>query len=183
MQKMHSSIFNTLKDSPHPFGRAFDLPVTGQIIAFVRTIGLPVAIAEVDVEAFLPGIAIADGGLRIDPTRLAYPGDVLHEAGHLAVLPPQERRLCGACLPVDGGQEMGAIAWSYAAAVHLGLDAAVLFHSEGYKGDAAALRENFQQGHYIGVPYLQWLKLSWEPRQALARGVPAYPTMLRWLCA
>jgi hypothetical protein len=161
----------------------FDLPVTAKMIEFVRSINLPVAFGEVDADAFLPGVAIANGGLLIDRTRLRYPGDVLHEAGHLAMLTSQERSLCGAGLPVDGGQEMGAIAWSYAAAVHLGLDGCVVFHDEGYKGGAASLRDNFQQGHYLGVPYLQWLGLSWEPHQAAARGTPAYPAMVCWLRA
>lgn len=159
----------------------FDLPVTAQILEFVRAIGLPLKLSVVEVDAFLPGIAIASGGLRVDPARMRYPGDLLHEAGHLAMLTLQERSLCSARLPVDGGQEMGAIAWSYAAAVYLGLDADVVFHGDGYKGDAASLRDNFQQGQYLGVPYLQWLGLSWEPHQAVARGVPAYPAMLRWL--
>ena len=159
----------------------FDLPVTAQMIEFIRSIGLPVKFDVVDAGAFLPGIAIANGGLSIHRERLLYPGDLLHEAGHLAMLTPQERSLCSARLPVDGGQEMGAIAWSYAAAVYLGLDADVVFHGDGNKGDTASLRDNFQQGHYLGVPYLQWLGLSWEPHQAVARCVPAYPAMLRWL--
>ena len=158
-----------------------DLPVTAQMIEFIRSIGLPVEFDVVDADAFLPGVAIANGGLRIDRQRLRYPGDLLHEAGHLAMLTLQERSLCSARLPVDGGQEMGAIAWSYAAAVYLGLDADVVFHGDGNKGDTASLRDNFQQGHYLGVPYLQWLGLSWEPHQAVARCVPAYPAMLRWL--
>jgi hypothetical protein len=32
------------------------------------------------------------------------------------------------------GEEMAAIAWSYAACVHLGLEPTVVFHSDGYKG-------------------------------------------------
>ena len=159
----------------------FDQPVTAQILEFVRAIGLPVVLGEVEADSFLPGISIAHGGLRIDPSRLQYPGDLLHEAGHLAMLPATERHLCDGRLPVEGGQEMGAMAWSYAAALHLGLDAAVVFHDDGYKGDAASLLDNFRQGHYLGVPYLQWMGLSWESHQAAARGEKAYPYMRRWL--
>ena len=159
----------------------FDLPITAQILDFIRFIGLPVQLGEVDAEAFLPGIAIAKAGLCIDRVRLRYSGDLLHEAGHLAMLTPQERSLCSDRLPVEGGQEMGAIAWSYAAAMHLGLDASVVFHGDGYKGEATGLQRNFQAGRYVGVPYLQWLGLSWEPHQATARGVAAYPAMICWL--
>ncbi len=159
----------------------FDLPVTAQIIAFVRSIGLPVELGEVPEDAFLPGICITHGGLLVDPDRMLYPGDLLHEAGHLAVLTASERSLPDGRLPVDGGQEMGAIAWSYAAARHLGLDASIVFHDDGYKGDAGSLLDNFRQGYYLGVPYLQWIGLSWEANQAAARGVQAYPHMQGWL--
>ncbi len=159
----------------------FDLPVTAQIIEFVRAIGLPVELGEVPHDAFLPGICIAHSGLRIDPARMLYPGDLLHEAGHLAMLSAEQRGLSDGRLPVDGGQEMGAIAWSYAAALHLGLDACVVFHDDGYKGDAGSLLDNFRQGYYLGVPYLQWIGLSWEANQAAARGERAYPHMQRWL--
>ena len=47
---------------------------------------------------------------------------------------------------------MMAIAWSYAAAVHLGLDPAVVFHEAGYRGGSGSLIENFAQERYIGVP-------------------------------
>ena len=42
----------------------------------------------------------------------------------------------------DGGIEMTAIAWPYAAAVHLGIEIEVLFHPDGYKGGAEWLAGN-----------------------------------------
>jgi hypothetical protein len=156
-------------------------PVVQRIVAFVRSIGLPVVHGTLDDTAFLPGMALVDGGIVIDEARLRHPGDILHEAGHLAVRAPAERPQSQGRLGVDGGEEMGAIAWSYAATLHLGLNAAVLFHPEGYKDEAATLQQNFGDGHYLGVPYLQWLGLCYEPGRAQIEGCAPYPAMQRWL--
>ena len=160
---------------------SFSDPLVARIAAFVRDIGLPVSRGKVDDTAFLPGMALADGGIVIDEARLRHPGDILHEAGHLAVRAPAERAQSQGRLGVDGGEEMGAIAWSYAATMHLGLDAAVLFHPEGYKDEAATLLQNFGDGLYVGVPYLQWLGMCYEPAHAQIEGCAPYPAMQRWL--
>lgn len=162
--------------------KAFEDPVTAGIVDFVRGIGLPVVRGALDDTAFLPGLALEAGGIVVDEARLLYPGDILHEAGHLAVMPVEKRMRTQGRLDADGGEEMGAIAWSFAAALHVGLDPAVLFHADGYKDGAHALRENFAAGRYVGVPYLQWLGLTLEPPRAAQQGVPPYPHMLRWLC-
>jgi hypothetical protein len=54
--------------------------------------------------------------LCYDPAQLQHPGDLLHEAGHLAVKSPSDRRLAGVNLGSDPAEEMMAIGWSYAAA-------------------------------------------------------------------
>ena len=64
----------------------------------------------------------------VDPGRLRFPGNVLHEAGHLAVATPQGRAGMDRDAGKDAAEEMMAIGWSYAAALHLGLDPAVVFH-------------------------------------------------------
>ena len=57
---------------------------------------------------------------------------------------------------------MMAIAWSYAASVHLQLDPSVVFHADGYRGGSQSLIENFTGGRYIAVPTLQWLGMTAE---------------------
>ena len=52
---------------------------------------------------------------------------------------------------------MAAIAWSWAALVHLRLDPAVVFHQEGYRGGSQSLIENFSMGRFVGVPMLRWM--------------------------
>jgi hypothetical protein len=80
-----------------------------------------------------------------------------------------------------GGEEMGAIAWSWAALMHLGLAPEVLFHPQGYKGGADALIENFSIGRYIGVPILQWKGMAFEPRIAENNGQKPFPHMVKWI--
>lgn len=155
------------------------------VSAFLRGIGLEVIAADVGDDTFLPGIATRDGRLVVDVDRLTYPGDLLHEAGHLAVLEPAARRRFGS----EGGDagldmqrvELRAIAWSYAAAVRLGLDAGVVFHDGGYRGHAEALRRTFAAGVYPGASALEEVGLTVTGERAKAAGVAPYPNMVRWL--
>jgi len=106
------------------------------IIEWLREIGLSVRLAGVEADSFLPGVTLEPGGLIVDPERLLYPGDLLHEAGHLATMLPANRASTGSNAGSDMGQEIAAQTWSYAAAVHLGLGPEVVFHFTGYKGAA-----------------------------------------------
>ncbi|KQY27406.1 hypothetical protein ASD21_15305 [Caulobacter sp. Root1455] len=155
----------------------FDDPLVSRIVAFLRQIGIPVEVAALEDETFLPGVLVAGGGLRVDPSRLAWPGDLLHEAGHVAVGDP-------ACrddgVSDDPGEEMAALAWSFAAATHLGLDPSVPFHEGGYRGWGPTIAENFSEGGYVGVPMLAMWGLTHEPRRAKAIGARPYPHMLAW---
>jgi len=159
--------------------------IISAIISFLETIGIPVSEGMIPPELeFLPGITIMHGGLVIDRNRLKYPGDLLHEAGHIAVLPPEERRAVRGVLPKTNhsdAEEMMAIAWSYAAAVHLEIDPRIVFHDDGYKGGGSSIAENFSEGRYFGVPMLQWCGLCLEPKQAAVKRTLPFPHMLRWL--
>ena len=112
----------------------FHNPVVRQIADFLLSIGLPIRAATLSVPTFLPGILIDHGALVVDEAQLHYPGDLLHEAGHLAVAAPSRRQLFYNNVGSDGGDEIAAIAWSYAAALAIGLDPAVVFHADGYRG-------------------------------------------------
>jgi hypothetical protein len=71
--------------------RAFNEPLTLTIVNFLIHIGLEVRSSEIGERTFLPGIMIERGTLRIDKAKLKYPGDLLHEAGHLALMSPGRR--------------------------------------------------------------------------------------------
>lgn len=161
--------------------------LTGRILEFLRGIGLPVHEAEVPDGSFLPGIRIEQGGLRVDRARLRWPGDLLHEAGHLAVVPAALRPSMDDALQdlpdVPHGGEIEATAWAWAALRHLGLDSAVLFHDGGYHGRSAGLRTTFELGVYLGASGLAAAGLALLPAQVEPGGPPAYPHMLAWLRA
>ena len=76
---------------------------------------------------------------------------------------------------------MAAIAWSWAAAVEIGLAPAVLFHDEGYRGGARAMIANFSAGRDVGVPMLAWFGMTAERGRAAESGMAPYPAMTRWL--
>ena len=150
---------------------SFADPLTERLVAFVRSIGIDVRTATLPEKTVLPGLDIRHGAILVDEARMTHPGDILHEAGHLAVTDPLKRD--APQLSPTPADEMTSIAWSYAALRHLDLDPAVVFHDDGYKGEAASLIENFTAGHYFGVPLLQFYGMAVEPRRAADDQAPS----------
>ncbi len=159
--------------------------LTRKIAGFLNTIGLDTIPAAISHETFLPGIAIRNGTILVDEDRLAFPGDLLHEAGHLAVAPAQLRKSLSdeVVLPDFHPSilEVAAIAWSYAACVHLGLDPSIVFHPGGYAGRSESLLLNFELGVFLGVNELEAAGLAYSPRTAAELNVAPYPEMQMWL--
>lgn len=153
-------------------------------VKFIEALGLPVYAREITHDSFLPGIALGPACLYVDAAKLKYPGDILHEAGHLAVTMASDRVKVGTPEQAPDwppkGEEMAAILWSYAAALHLEIDLEWLFHEDGYKDEAAWLLQNLRDQNYIGLPLLAWMGLCATPEQVVA-GANAYPAMLKWL--
>lgn len=158
--------------------------LTQKIIDFIREIGIEVSFSELTQETVLPGIEIDRGRIIIDRERLKYPGDLLHEAGHIAVVPLAERETLTpvtlASRKDSAAEEMMAIAWSYAAGVHLGIDAEVIFHNDGYHGGAKNIAEAFRDGRGFGVPMLEYVGLS-ERVELDGKWRSRFPVMLRWI--
>ena len=155
-------------------------PVTDRIAAFLAGIGIPVVADTITEESLLPAMTIRNGTLVYDPARLEWPGDLLHEAGHIAVTDPALRPTLSE-VRSDPAEEMSAIGWSYAAALAMDLDPAVVFHEAGYRGGSESLLENFAAGRYLAVPMLQYYGLTFDERTAAERGDAPYPHMQRWL--
>lgn len=154
-------------------------------VAFLQVIGIPVHFHPIETSCFLPGISILNGEIYIDRQQLKYPGDILHEAGHIAVVPAADRKNLNEHTVSERemreAEEMMAIAWSYAACVHMGIDASFVFHDDGYKGGGSSIAENFKEGRYFGVPMLQWTGMALERKNELQPELPVYPAMLKWL--
>ena len=159
---------------------ALNDPVTARIAAFLAEIGISMVADTITEESLLPAMTVRNGVLLYDPTRLEWPGDLLHEAGHIAVTDPALRPTLSE-IPSDPAEEMSAIGWSYAATVAMDLDPAVVFHEAGYRGGSASLLENFAAGRYLPVPMLQYYGLTFDERTAAERGEAPYPHMQRWL--
>lgn len=146
-------------------------------LAFLDRIGIATGPLSGGEAQLLDGLAIIGGRLLIDPDVPVWPGDLLHEAGHIAVADPGQRPALGPIV-ADGGDEMAAIAWSYAAARQCGLPLDQLFHEGGYRGDAIMLREAFASGAKIGSPMLGFFGLCDPDGQP---GDHPFPAMKRWL--
>lgn len=152
-------------------------------INFIHAVGLQTMFCSLsENDCFLPGIFISHGKILIDEEKLQYPGDLIHEAAHLAVIPSVERQQISG--PDIGkrtdaaAEEMMAIAWSYAACKHLAVDPAFVFHENGYKGGGKNIIEDFDAGRYFGVPVLQWLGMTNTGAADVAEN---YPAMRKWL--
>lgn len=147
-----------------------------RIVAFLEEIGIGVVFEENDAATgFLPGLRVDRGRLLVDTATLEWPGDLLHEAGHLALVPAAKRPTTTDEVEVPGvdmGQvEPAAMLWSYAAAMQIGLEPQQVFHGGGYAGKAAGLLRTYGYGVYPGLPVLVQLGLA----------DASYPRMLRWL--
>lgn len=157
--------------------------ITDQIVTFLRAIGLVVKEVTLAEPAFLPGIHIEKGELLIDREKLTYPGDLLHEAGHLALLRPEERsEITGNVEPDEdktNSLEIGVICWSWAALVHLQLDPKVVFHNGGYRNASRHYIQTFSTGQYIGLPLLQWMELC--KHQSDQSDLAPFPHMVKWM--
>ncbi len=61
------------------------------LVDFLNAIGISTREGAVPSDSFLPGLRIVDGGLIYDRAALRWPGDLLHEAGHIATAAAAQR--------------------------------------------------------------------------------------------
>lgn len=178
------------------------------ITRFLDRIGLPVTLSRIEGESFLPGVVIQKGALIVDSDRLGSPGDILHEAGHLAVAPARLRGsldgnidACAAALIADADlavteieanqiarTEPQAIAWSYAAALAAGVTPDCVFWEQGYGGQHGGAPQlvmmQVAQGFFPGVQGLVRTGLCSAPPPFGDPADPApFPQMKAWLAA
>lgn len=147
------------------------LAAAEKIANFLAVAGIPVKLTPLTGQRFLPSLAVDCGTIQIEPGGAAWPGDLLHEAGHIAVMDAQRRELPGE-VGADPADEMAAMAWSAAAARACELSLEVLFHEAGYKGESGNMIEAFADGPGPGVPMLDWYGMT---------APEGFPAMARWL--
>jgi hypothetical protein len=138
--------------------------VVTRILSFLDEVGIPYQEGEIAGDTFLPGLEIQNGTIKIDRERLTYPGDLLHEAGHIALTKPAERATLGqeelSSQAPEQSEEMGVILWTYLASQEIGLPPEVVFHAGGYKSEGNWLMEQFASGNFIGAPLLGWMGIT-----------------------
>lgn len=159
--------------------------IVATICSFLTFAGIAFKFAPLPGGTFLPGLLLQDGCLLIDREKLLYPGDILHEAGHLATAAPSVRATMGGNLEnnnLNQGGEIMAIAWSYAACVHLGIDPKIVFHANGYKNGSDNLVNLFNNGATFGQPLLQWAGMTYCTHEQAAKfNTKPFPHMITWL--
>lgn len=147
---------------------------------FLEEIGIVLREGEIPAESFLPGVCIENGEIVYDRTRLLYPGDILHEAGHVAVSDPLTRYITsGNVAEVNSGksaEEQAVLLWTWAAIRKTGIPPEVVFHEHGYKNESSGLIESFEDGEFEGLDLLVWMKMT---RPVEERG--GFPEMKNWL--
>lgn len=151
----------------------------------MNEIGIPVLAASLKDQTFLPGILVKAGTLLVDEEKLKFPGDLLHEAGHLAVAPANLRdKLSDEVVLPDVNLsvlEAQAILWSFAACLYLEINPRIVFHKGGYKGRSEGLLLNFGLGVYPGVPGLEENGMAYAESKAHELGAEPFPVMQKWL--
>ncbi len=148
--------------------------------SFIKEKGICIEERTITGVTFFPGIEICNGCLIIDREKLLYPGDLLHEAGHIAVAPVEDRKTLSNNVtenrPGTEGEEMSVMLWTYAACLHLSISPAIVFHADGYKGESDWIVNQYKTGNYVGLPLLVWMGLTRNPE--VEKG---YPEMIKWL--
>jgi hypothetical protein len=161
-----------------------DQAVAGKIMDFLTGIGVPFELTTIEQNTFLPGLHLHFGVLQIDLEKLEFPGDILHEAGHIAICEPKARPFLQGDVFKNGllngrqaqhmhGEEMAATAWAVAAVTHLGLPLDLVFHEKGYRGWSKNLIDAFSDGGGFGFPLLG----AWE----MTHPEKGYPHMQKWI--
>lgn len=175
-------------------------PRLRRVVRWLSDKGLEITSGTRHVHPFNPGIWVESGALVYDPD-VAHPGDLLHEAGHLAVLPsclrlhangdfddvtPRIGEYMAAhpnalAFPEDPvaramieGGDSSAIAWAYAAALAAGVDP-WLTCERGFpeEDDGRAALEALQAGTFVGIANLAASGMVASRRE--------FPAVRRWL--
>jgi hypothetical protein len=171
-------------------------------LSFLQEIGLPWQWSP-GAAGFIPGVDIQRGELLVDAKARA--SAVLHEAGHLAVIPGEFRRLV--CGNVDGAHRLmfeqlahedpdsprmraalqcsdgEATAWAWAAGIHCGIPDGEIIQDDEYDGEGAILRVQLRRKAFVGINGLCYAGFAAQKDGDLQRlrGLPVYPKLGMWL--
>lgn len=142
-----------------------------EVIAFLEKIGLQMVRVERLEGNFLEGVKIVNGAVHYQDN--AAISNLLHEAGHLAIIPENIRHMADGNLDdcfesmfdkiahVDPEHEITkallqcsdteATAWAWAAGKHLGIREETIIRDVDYDGEGESIRLMLSEGHYFGI--------------------------------
>jgi hypothetical protein len=149
-------------------------PTLLHVIGFLNAIGIPISMRS-GATGFLSGVEIVKGRIEVDER--AKVSDLLHEAGHLAVLPGRFRCTMSGDIdkglkamfstlnregvhPIDpvyvaaiNGDDQAATAWAWAAGSHLSIPGESIIDG-GYEGEFETVRTLLAIGAHAGISSL-----------------------------
>lgn len=171
-----------------------------EVIEHLRAVGLVVEIIP-GATGFISGVRIVSGSLHVDP--MCPPSGLLHEAGHLAIVPARFRAF------MDDNLEVGikrmfmeidamglepdhplqraamqcsdpeATAWAWAAGLAAGLAPEAIILDSEYCGAGAEIRAMLMAGQYMGINGLAHAGMC--KRGPRVDASDRYPVMQHWL--
>jgi hypothetical protein len=177
------------------------MPYVAKTMDFLNGIGLPISVVP-GATAFLEQIRVVDGRLEIDPS--CPVSNILHEAGHLAIVPTQFRHFMTGDLdegtermfaeikklglePDDPlsraamqASESEATAWAWAVGEYLEIPPEVIILDSEYEGDGADMRVMLMMRQYLGIHGLMHAGFC-VTRANPRRNLPVYPKLSYWL--
>jgi hypothetical protein len=170
-------------------------------VNFFNSIGLVTTYCD-EATGFFPGISVRNGTLAVGPDCVV--SDLLHEGGHLAVVPAQFRAYLNG--NVGSGlhrmlDEIGALdlhpddllyratiqasdpevqAWGWACGEHLGIPEDLRILDSEFDGEGAVMRQALSMNCHAGINGLAHAGFCLARR---VRGLekPAYPKLSHWI--
>jgi hypothetical protein len=176
-------------------------PHAERAMQFLTEIGIAVQLAP-GASGFIEHVEVVNGGLRVDPRAPA--SALLHEAGHLAIVPTEFRHMLSGDL--DAGMEKifehldglelepdshlqramlqtgdaEATAWAFAAGRAIGLPDELIIQDDEYSGEGRFIRKSLAAGAYVGINGISHAGFCVR-RATPYRPLPVYPTLAYWL--
>lgn len=165
-----------------------------RVISFLNSIGIRTVEGRASTTGFLPNIKVRRGILFYNHKTNA--ADLLHNAGHIAVIPAKYRLLCTGNMEkavqkiwriaektnddssvfraLMQASETEAIAWSWAVGKHLGLRGKEIITDDKshFKGIGADIRAMLKANCYFGINGLR--------EAGMVESVKTFPRLTRW---
>ncbi len=176
-------------------------PHAERAMQFLSEIGIAVQLAP-GASGFIEHVEVLNGGLHVDPRAPA--SGLLHEAGHLAIVPTEFRHLLGGNL-VAGMKKIyehldsmelepdshlqramlqtgdaEATAWAFAAGRAIGLPDNLIIQDDEYGAEGRFIRNSLAAGAYLGINGIAHAGFC-VLRATPYRPLPVYPTLAYWL--